>query len=179
MLTEGNENHSMLLSFISAGCHSLPQLRILGIHWAIEVASDRLPKSYQTDIYVDTPCRSSKQYVGDLRALTYESVDSIKDLVYQMLRRLLRGRPRSPSGTRSSARSATSHQISCPVQMLVYVCLACCNFIDTYISAMLGSDIKADISGMPPPPLPKEFAISRSLGLLIRLFIKSGLLIRF
>lgn len=91
----------------------------------------------------------------------------------------------SASGPRSASRrtacAATSHQITCPETMLADV-LDLGKRGQTYISAMLGSFIRADMSGMPPPPPPpppKELAISRNLGLLMRFCMRSGLLMRF
>lgn len=101
--------------------------------------------------------------------------------------RLWSSAARSASGPGSAsgrtAGTATSHQVPCPETKLVDV-LDLEKRGQTYISAMLGSFIRADMSGMPPPPPPpppppKELAISRSLGLLMRFCMRSGLLMRF
>lgn len=95
----------------------------------------------------------------------------------------------SPSSSTSATSATSTHHVSRPVKFSCQLdCLSCKlkNREKSYISAIDGSLIRDDMSGIPPPPPappppppPKFSAISRRRGLLMTLLSISGLLIRF
>jgi hypothetical protein len=95
----------------------------------------------------------------------------------------------SPSSSTSATSTSSTHHVSRPASF--YCQLNCLlgkskKKEKSYISAIDGSLMRDDMSGIPPPPLPpppppppKFSAISRRRGLLMILLSISGLLIRF